>query len=494
MKRATLEGVVAGCLALAPPASAEVKPEQLAGWWLGTVSHAGETKDMYLHFEEYKGKPIARFSIPWVAADESPLGPLKIDSNTVTFPAAGWSFELNADATALSGTIPGDIIPVYRLKSVFKRSTPPVQPKVEPAGEAPSPIWQVKLDGPVFAALAHDRASGSIIVGASSGTVVALTESAGKIRWSTNLGSPIRAAATIAADGIYVATDKGVTKLRKPDGRTVWSRPFTGTLVPYKEMSDPASRWDHYSSSVVLWGGLAVVGSRDGCVYALSRRDGAIQQRLCAKDAITSTPVVVGGRVYYTSFDHKLYAADLKSGRMLWTEDLKAPAPGDLALVNGRIVAGSRTYDLTAHDPATGKVEWTNYFWFSWIDSAPVTDRGQLYVGSSDSLRLFAIDATNGRTSWSTFLGGWAWARPAVDANTVYAGAVGNPNTPYIGPRVGGLAAANRGDGRLKWIFRPPHDPKALISGFAAGPLAVNGRVYAADVEGNVYALPPARP
>jgi outer membrane protein assembly factor BamB len=480
--------LAASALLLAQNVTAQETP-QLDGWWRGTATYAGESKDIYLRFEQRDGKPFVRFSIPWIAADASPLGPYKVDGKQVTLPAAGWTLALNDAGTALSGTIPADIVPVHQFPVVFERSAAPVQIKAEPEGEAPSPVWTAKANGAVFAPLAYDPSTQSVIVGTGRGTIAALKAATGKQRWSAKLGSPIRAAATIANDGLYVATDKGVTKLRKADGRPIWSQAFTGTLVPYKEMSDGASRWDHYSSSVVLSDGLAVVGSRDGCVYALNRQDGAVRQRVCAKDAIVSTPVVNGGRVYFSSFDHKLYAADLRSGEFLWTKDLGAPAPGDLALVDGRIIAGSRTYDLTAHDPATGKVEWTNYFWFSWIDSAPLADLGQLYVGSSDSLRVFAIDGATGRTRWSTFLGGWAWARPAVDTHTVYAGAVGNTNVPYIGPRLGGLAAVARSDGRLKWIFRPPSDPKAIISGFASGPVVARGHMFAADLAGNVYAF-----
>ena len=482
--------LLAVALLLETPAVAQSIQAPLTGWWRGTATHAGESKDIYLHFEEREGKPLVRFSIPWIAADASPLGPYKVEGSKVTFPAAGWALTLNDERTALSGTIPADIVPVHQFPVRFQRAAAPVQPTVEIAGQAPDPLWQVKVDGAVFAPLVHDRSAKSLIVATDRGMVAALAEASGETRWSTKVDASVRTAPTVAADGIYVASDTGVAKLRRANGRAIWKRAFTGTLVPRKAMSDGASRWDHYASSVVLADGLAVVGSRDGCVYALSQRNGAVRQRLCAKDAIASTPVVSGGRVYFSSFDHKLYAADLKSGKSLWTKDLGAPAPGDLALADGRIVAGSRTYDLTAHDPATGKVAWTNYFWFSWVDSAPVADRGQLFVGSSDSLRTFAIDPKTGRTIWSRFIGGWAWARPATDGETVFAGAVGNPHMPYIGPRVGGLAAIDRASGRLKWMFRPPHDAKALISGFASGALAVNRRVYAADLEGNVYALP----
>jgi outer membrane protein assembly factor BamB len=463
---------------------------KLDGWWRASATHAGESKDFFLHFEERSGKPVVRFSIPWIAADGSPLGPYKIEGSKVIFPAVGWSLALDEGGKSLSGTIPSDIVPVYQISVRFERADAPEQPKVQPAGKAPEPIWQRRLDGSVFGPLAYDRSTRSVIVGTDAGTLAALAATNGSVRWSAKLGAPIRAAATVARDGIYVATDTAVAKLGNSNGRILWRRAFTGTIAPRKDMTDPASRWDHYGSSVVLSDGLAIVGSRDGCVYALKQRDGVVQQRICSGDVIASTPVVTGGQVYFSSFDHNLYAANLATGAIAWKTDLKAPAPGDLALVDGRILAGSRSYDLTAHDPDTGKIGWTNYFWFSWIDSAPVEDRGQLLVGSSDGLRLFALDPRTGRTDWSTFIGGWAWARPAADERNAYAGAVGTKTLPYIGPRSGGLAAVDRTNGRLKWLFTPPHDPKAVISGFASGPLAIGGRVYAADLEGNVFALP----
>ena len=487
-----MRGIVLG-LAVALTATPAVGQQPaLTGWWRGTVSHAGETKDIYLHFQERGEKTLVRFSIPWIAADDSPLGPYKIEGKNLTFPAAGWAFTLSDDGRSFSGTIPADIIPVYQLKVRFDRSGPPVQPKVAAAGPAPKPMWQARVGSAVFAPLAFDGSTNSVIVATDAGTIFALDPANGRSRWSVTLGSPIRAAPTVTGDGIYVASDAGISKLRKRDGRTIWTRSFTGPLVARKDMSDPASRWDHYGSSVVLSGTIAVAGSRDGCVYAMRRTDGIIQRRICSTDAITSTPVVKDSRVYFTSFDHGLYAASLPNGTILWKANLGAPAPADLVLAGGRIVAGSRTYDLTGHDPATGKVAWRNYSWFSWIDSAPVVDRGEMFIGSSDGLRVTALDPDDGKTIWSSFIGGWAWARPAADAKTIFAGAVGNTNMPYIGPREAGLAAIDRGSGRLKWLFRPPHDPKALISGFAAGPLAVNGRVFAADLEGNVYALPAA--
>ena len=85
----------------------------------------------------------------------------------------------------------------------FERSDAPEQAKVQPQVKAPEPIWKRGLDGPVFAPLAYDRATRSVIVGTDAGILTALAATNGSVRWSAKLGAPIRAAATVARDGIY---------------------------------------------------------------------------------------------------------------------------------------------------------------------------------------------------------------------------------------------------------------------------------------------------
>ena len=78
--------MIAAGLVVAMPAGAQPAPTALTGWWRGTASHAGESKDIYLHFEERDGKPFVRFSIPWIAADNSPLGPYTIEGRPARLP------------------------------------------------------------------------------------------------------------------------------------------------------------------------------------------------------------------------------------------------------------------------------------------------------------------------------------------------------------------------------------------------------------------------
>lgn len=82
---------------------------------------------------------------------------------------------------------------------------------------------------------------------------------------------------------------------------------------------------------------------------------------------------------------------------------------------------------------------------------------------------------------------GWAWARPTVAGDAIYAGVVGGAH--YLAPRDGGLAAIDRTSGELRWLFRSEHDPALGMYGFASAPAASAACIFAADLAGNVYSF-----
>jgi outer membrane protein assembly factor BamB len=230
------------------------------------------------------------------------------------------------------------------------------------------------------------------------------------------------------------------------------------------------------------------VGSRDGCVHALSAATGASVRNYCASDSITGKPVIDGNAIYYPSFDGRVYAARLSDGAAMWNYDTKGALPHDLAEAGNLILAGSRSYDLVAIDKTSGRPAWTRYIWWSWVDSFPDIRDRDILMGSSDAQRIYDLDARTGRPRWATFVGGWAWPKPARGRSLVYAGLVGT-TMPYVGKRVGGLAAFDARTGRLQWVYRTPHGDKDIRWGFAAAPLVVGNRVYAADLQGRVFAF-----
>jgi outer membrane protein assembly factor BamB len=278
-------------------------------------------------------------------------------------------------------------------------------------------------------------------------------------------------------------------KLDLSNGLRLWASSLGKPKSPRLEVTDPKSRWDHYSSSAVVAGDSVYVGSRDGCVFRFNAETGATLRRYCSTDLITATPVVDGNRVYFASFDKNVYAAERDTGRIVWKHDAQGEVPRDLTLAGRNILAGSRSYDLVALDKASGKPAWTRYYWFSWVDSVANPVDGTIYIGSSDSLRVYALDVASGKKLWVSRLPGWAWAKPAVGGKTVYESFAGSSGYNF-GGRAGGFAAIDRATGKLRWMIDSKKPEKALAYGFAASPILANGRVFAADLDGKIYAFP----
>ncbi len=242
------------------------------------------------------------------------------------------------------------------------------------------------------------------------------------------------------------------------------------------------------ASAAVVDAGSVYVGSRDGCIHAFRIQDGGDEQQFCSSDIITSTPIIRGGTVYFGSFDGHVYAAREGQG-ILWKHDMQGAVTTDLGLAGGRIVAGSRSYDLSGLTLRSGIAAWPRYFWFSWVESSLAVAGTQIFIGSSDACSVYSFDARTGARRWRSRVPGWTWPRPALGPKTLYAGVIGTSD-PYLGVRKGGLAALDRRTGRLKWVFSSSAPVRSESwYGFASSPLVAHGMVFAADLQGNVYAF-----
>jgi outer membrane protein assembly factor BamB len=477
--------------AICAASAAMAQPPSLSGvsgWWRATLTHGGESRDIWLHFHDRNGKLIAGFGNPTIGIEDTPLSAVAIKPGSVELTNLGWSLHREKDGS-LTGIVPESLIPVYKMHARFTPSgKPPLPALSRPSQRAPAPVWRQDVGAPIHGGLALDPARKRIIAATDSGRVSALNASDGKTAWSMETGTTIRATPLINGRSLFVSTDTALLKLEAATGRRIWSADLGEGKGPRLPITDPNSRYDEYASSAVVAGESVYVGSRDGCVRRLSVASGTLLKRFCATDMVTATPVVDGKRVYFASFDNHVYSADIDSGRIVWRHDTQGAIPRDLAIVAGRIVAGSRSYELTALDKSTGRAAWTHYYWYSWVDAVPNAVGRTMYIGSSDSLRVFAFDSVSGHKLWETVVPGWTWAKPAVGRRTVYAAVTGTA-TPYMGPRAGGFAAIDRGSGKLRWLIASDKPANAPEYGFASAPVIADGMVYAADLAGRVMAF-----
>lgn len=470
---------------LASPAMAQT---DIKGWWRADVAYNGETEPFYFWFgNNEEGAPRVRFSAPVARMHEVRGGTYEVVGDEVRFTNLGLTLHLADGGQAIDGVFPSTFVAQEDVPVHFTRvAQGPSEPApIVPQGAAPEPAWTTSLGGEIWAGLVLDG-SRAVFVAGNDGRVTALSQRNGSQLWQVNLGAPIRATPTLRGRRLYVASDAALVALDARTGRELWRAAFGPERSPRLEIHQEGSKWDHYSSSAAVDDQLAVVGSRDGCVHAFDVGDGAERWSSCTEDLITATPVLTGEAVYYAGYDGRAYAVARSDGRRLWQYETHQAIPRDVVLAGDNVIVGSRTYDLFAINARSGQRAWQRHVWYSWIDAPPVLADGRLYVGMSDAVHVFAFDAATGARVWAAPVPGWTWGGVAVGQNTVYAPIAGGG---YSAPRAGGFAAIDRETGALLWLRDVPRPEGNAVHGFAAQPAVRGARVFAADLNGQVYAF-----
>lgn len=470
------------------PARAET---DLTGWWRADIAYGDDSEPLYFHFTTTaQGAPLLRLSEPVVRWEDVAASHYTIQGATLTLTDLNLTLTLNvsADGRTIDTVLPVGVVGLDPTPAHFVRTDAPARlaPLPEPLGPPPSPRWTVPLHAEVWGGIVRDGAR-AIFVADTAGHVTALAQSNGARLWQADLGSQIRATPTLRNGTLYVASDAALAALDARTGRRIWSAPFGQQRSTRLPTSDPNSLWDHYSSGVAVDDELAIAGSRDGCVHAVRTRTGAEVWRHCTENIVTSTPALTRDAVYFGGFDHYAYALSRADGHVLWRYDTHEAIPRDAVIAGDNVLFGSRNFDLIALNARTGERTWFRRMWYSWVDSPPVIADGRIYVGSSDALNIFAYDQANGHPVWKAHVPGWSWGGVALGADSLYTGIVGD--TYRGGPRAGGFAAYNRADGTLRWRLDAPRPDPMTMYGFASLPAVSGARVFAADLNGNVYAF-----
>ncbi len=219
---------------------------------------------------------------------------------------------------------------------------------------------------------------------------------------------------------------------------------------------------------------------------------------------VSSTPIIAGGVAYVGSYDGNLYAIDLATGTEVWTYatgtavlepnlQIDLGITGSAAWDDGVVYVGDAAAAVHAVDAATGEA-----LWVTTVDtqpnasiwSSPVVVDGTVYVGVASVAKqvgfrgsVVALDAATGDLLWQAYMvpegadGAGVFAVPAVDESRglVYVGTqnayTANP-APY--GNVISMVALDMATGEVAWAFNaPPNDGQtAPIDdvGFSASP------------------------
>jgi outer membrane protein assembly factor BamB len=253
----------------------------------------------------------------------------------------------------------------------------------------------------------------------------------GGVVWQYSTMGPVRSTPAVTGDMVYVgSTDGNLYALDRRNGEERWR----------VNVKSPVS------SSPAVAQGIVVFGSRDGAFHAVDAQSGGLRWKFETGplmawewgfegwDIYTSSPVVVDSAVVFGAGDGVLYALDLASGGELWKFSTEGRIRSTPAIADGAVYVGSADGRAYALDLKTGREIWRHETDGVAIRSAdqgvdrksiissPTVAGGTVYIGSRDGF-MYALDQETGERKWQvSHDGSWAVSSPAVLDDTVFSG------------------------------------------------------------------------
>lgn len=371
--------------------------------------------------------------------------------------------------------------------------------------------WLAQLSAEGLAAGAHTLRLEALRGGdvcASRTVAFWLDDGAGRIAWKTRLSGSCQSQAAAAGDRLYLgANDDCLYCVEAATGDVVW-RFVTGGEVRSRPAIDSPSGQVYFGSadgglyccdldgkqlwrtdtgaaiysSPLLAGNALVVANNAGDIIALDRATGkelwrntepgyAIEADLCSD----------GTRVYAGCWDRMVYAVDLATGALVWKAPSKGAekeggaaryySPGDSGpvVVGDRLFVPDRAYCLTVLEAATGKQLLSE-------------DKCAAIAAGPDGKHAY-IRQSDGRVTKRTADGTVVWTAQ------VPTGYVPTPPTVADGyvwmvSGLGTVSCIDDATGQVVWQNKAFPDLYAF-----AAPAVAQGRVYLADMGGNLLAL-----
>ena len=334
---------------------------------------------------------------------------------------------------------------------------------------------------------------GAVFIGSDDGSLWSLDLDTLKPNWKVDTGGRIRSTPEIADGSVYFVSDDGfLYSVAISDGSRSWRFDLRSAGIERVLPSiHPPYAYDYLSSSPTVHQGMVFVGSANGTLYAIEAATGKEKWHFKTGDRIRSTPRVHQNRVYFGSWDHHLYALSIENGKQVWRFDTGGIVQASPAFGDGRVFIGSRNPRVFALDAGTGKPVWeVEHTDGSWVESSGIYMDGVLYVGSSDSLTLFAFDGATGDVKWKYRTGGWSWCTPSISGETIYIGAISAFPYYFEGVTLArGLHAVDVKTGKPRWVVPTGELPGFVTGGVMSTPLVVNGTVVVGALDNRLIVV-----
>ncbi|HOW90348.1 MAG TPA: PQQ-binding-like beta-propeller repeat protein, partial [Elusimicrobiales bacterium] len=183
-------------------------------------------------------------------------------------------------------------------------------------------------------------------------------------------------------------------------------------------------------------------GSRDGGIYALNARTGALIWRYAADGWVDASPAVSGDSVFCPSMDGYLYRLDRATGALIWKAQLGASSVSSPLVYEGKVAVGTGSPEnkLKVLEVSSGRTLSERQA-AQPVDSAPSLEGDIVYFGANDGT-VYAFNKDTFSPAWAEYqtMGGrYGMNAVAVSSGIVYALPGYDENKPLALSATGGL-------------------------------------------------------
>ncbi|HZT12515.1 MAG TPA: PQQ-binding-like beta-propeller repeat protein [Candidatus Baltobacteraceae bacterium] len=325
--------------------------------------------------------------------------------------------------------------------------------------------------------------------------VIFVGQSILNVYWMYNSGAPINTSPAVVNNVAYFGNDGGtVSSVNVPSGSPRWT---------YTIPSKAAIR----SSPAIDPSGHVIFGANDGNLYVLDTNGQLVTTTSLGGNL--GSPAYANGSVIIANDAGQITALSDPGFTANWSVNAGSAVTASPAYdaKNGIAIVGTASGAVIAYASATGAVKWSSTT--GGQVNAVVMHDGAVYAGSADG-KLYAYNESDGTQKWAINGDGSAVTAVAIQGNgpgfgtatgDMYDATVNGTiihtrtygNTPIEGLSSASIDLfATTGNGSIQ-LLRTNDGGWHYGSGsaFGAGPVVLDGMLFAGAQDGNLYALAP---